>query len=46
MHFYETVGTRIPVLLENDDMMYEFLEFERGGEIHIVGPNAHPGLYI
>ena len=31
-HFYETEGTRIPVLLENDDMTYEFLSFERGGD--------------
>ena len=31
-HFYETVATRTPVLLENDDMTYEFLRFERGDE--------------
>ena len=31
-HFYETEGTRTPVLLENDDMTYEFLSFERGGD--------------
>ena len=31
-HFYETVGKRRPVLLENDDMTYEFLRFERGDE--------------
>ena len=28
----QTEGTRIPVLLENDDMTYEFLSFERGGD--------------
>ena len=32
IHFYETVGTRVPVLLENDDMIYDFMSFARGGD--------------
>lgn len=32
MHFYETVGSRLPVLLENDDMIYEFKKFNRKGK--------------
>ena len=32
MHFYETAGSHIPVLLENDDMIYEFKDFAWGGK--------------
>ena len=31
IHFYDTVGTRVPVWLETDDMTYEFVSFKRGG---------------
>ena len=39
-HFYETVATRTPVLLENDDMTYEFLRFERGDESKTASTEA------
>ena len=42
------MATRTPVLLENDDMTYEFLRFERAGEsktASVEGTYAVPSEY-
>ena len=38
VHYNETTKRRVPVMLENDDMIYEFLTFTEGKEVPFARP--------